>query len=266
VNTQELSKQEQIISIPSAWDLEWTALDSAKHGNPPGPVWKVLRTDEKTGGQTYVMHLPPGWILDALDWHPGSEEGFFLAGVCEMPDNHMEKGCYLYRPPGILHGPAVAPSLDGATMLQRMSGELLVLPYDGDEFPHEHLQPITDQYKDWPIEWNEHLDTNTLPWEPVTAGGWAGTSVKWVQRNTETGGGAVLLQIPVGWKGQGSPALGPIQEFVVEGSYTAGDQLYGTWGYSFRPAGLPAGTYSSEEGALLFCWWDEANECAESAD
>ena len=172
----------------------------------------------------------------------------------------MPKDCYLYRPPGILHGPVSVPSEDGATIIQRAVGEMRYFRYDGDEFPHEHGQPITDQYKDRPVTWNEHLDTNDLAWEPITSGGWAGASIKWFYRHRDTGGGALLLSLPAGCRGAGSPARGPVEEFVVKGELHADGVTCSEWGYAYRPVGMPAGEYASPEGALLFCWRNGANE------
>ena len=260
MSTYRVNPTQEPISIPSAWEVDWIALDTTRDGNVGGPAWKVLRRDESTGATTFMMHLPPGWHDEILDWHPTTEEAFKLAGSTQLADAHLDTGCYLYRPPGILHGPVSVPSDNGATILQRMNGEIRILRYDGDEFPHRHKQPITDQYKDWPVEWTERLDTETLPWEPVAGGGWAGASLRWVHRNRVTGGGAVLLLLPAGWAGTGGEARGPLEEFVVKGDLDAGGVRYGKWGYAYRPPGAPAGEYSTRDGALLFCWWDGASE------
>lgn len=78
-----------------------------------------------------------------------------------------------------------------------------------------------------------------------------------------TGGGAVLLSLPAGWRGAGSAARGGIEEFVVEGAVIAGGETYTKWGYAYRPTGEPSGQYGSPEGAVLFSRWDEANELDE---
>src|SRR5262245_4664684 len=128
------------VSIPSAWKLDWHAIDTERDGNVPGPVIKVLRLDQETGGMTFMTHLPPGWKDDMRDWHPSVEEGLILHGSCSLNDRLLDEGCYLYRPPGILHGPVGAPSDAGATILQRMDKELRILRYEGDTFPHVDCQ------------------------------------------------------------------------------------------------------------------------------
>jgi hypothetical protein len=248
------------LSIPSAWELDWQPLDTSRDGNVPGPVIKLLRRDEETGGMTFMTHLPPGWKDDLLDWHPSVEEGFILAGACRLADRLLDEDCYLYRPPGILHGPVGAPHDAGATILQRMDKELRILRYEGDTFPHEDSQPITKDHERWPVEWTEKLDTKELLWEAVESGGWAGARIKWLHRNRETGGGLVLLDLPSGWRGGGSEARGDLEEFVVSGSVDAGGVRYGKWGYAFRPAGKPAAEYATDEGARLACWWNGADE------
>ena len=91
--------------------------------------------------------------------------------------------------------------------------------------------------------------------------GWLGRHQRQVvSPNKVTGGGAVLLSLPAGWRGEGSLARGPVEEFVVEGALIAGGKTYTKWGYAYRPAGAPARQYASPEGAILFCWWDDANE------
>lgn len=255
------------VAIESAWVTDWIPLDTTRDGNVPGPVWKPLSTDEATGACTYLMHLPPGWHDNVLDYHPGAEEGFTLGGACELgvpgEEGHtvLSTGDYMYRPPGILHGPAASRTVDGATILQRMSSELRILRYTGDEFPHVHLQPITDEHETWPIAWEERIDLAAREWQEAR-GGWSGARYKQIFSNRETGGGCVLLDLPAGWSGSGSPAKGCLEEFVIEGDLTAGGTTFGRWGYAVRPAGSPAGTYATENGAQLICFWDDSDEFA----
>lgn len=259
------------VIIPSAWDTDWIPLSTAKYGHVNGPVWKQLSEDEKTGASTYLCHYPPGWHDDLLDWHPAAEENFCLAGKVTVGKKEWENGydeltarVYGYRPPGILHGPAMFPDDEGGTILHRMAGPLFINRYTGPEGPEDppaiHKTPITDEYKDWPTKWTESHPTDPIPWEETTSGGWAGTKHKWVWRFDATGGGVIMFDVPAGWSGSGSPARGSLEEFVVEGSYTAGGNDFGKWGYSHREPGDAAGTYSTETGVKLVCWWDEADE------
>lgn len=249
----------QPVTVPSAWELDWTAI-STKDGNVPGPTLKILRVDPRTGGMTFMTHLPPNWTDRELDWHPSTEEGYIIAGDVVLNDRHLDAGCYLFRPPGILHGPVYSPNDLGATILQRTSGPLRILRYTGRKFPHRDLQPITNDHLNSDVPWSERTDTKSLRWNPVRKGGWAGTRVRWIHRNTRTGGGMVMIDVPAGWSGRGSAALGPIEEFVLTGSLRCGDVTLGKWGYAYRPAGQPAGPYASKQGARVIAWWDQASE------
>jgi hypothetical protein len=258
-----------LITLPDIWEQDWTALDTTRDGNIPGPVWKELSTNDESGACTYLVHFPPNWHDPLLDWHPGAEEGFIIHGAVlvgkpEWGDAYQElgPGDAFYRPAGILHGPARLPDFGGMTSLYRMSKELRIHRYTGTEFPHVHMTPMNDDWKTSPVGWNEQLPTDPLPWVPVTEGGWAGTRHKWVFRNTETNGGVILLDIPAGWEGTGTPTRGSAEEFVLDGSLTAGGVTFGLWGYAHRPPSTPAGSYSTETGARLLCYWDEADELA----
>jgi hypothetical protein len=243
--------------IPSAWDdMQWIPLDYVKEACIPGPAWKLLFEDPQTGGMTYLMHIPPGWHDPQLDYHPSTEESYHLEGTVTLGDRRIDAECALYRPPYILHGPVTVQT--SFTGLQRTSAPLQMMRYtDG---PGHHLMPITDDYKDWPVEWSERIDVNGIPFAPVTEGGWAGVELKWVYQHKGHGGGCVMIDIPAGWEGTGSPARGALEEFLIEGDLTAGGVAFGRWGYAQRPAGEPAGTYASRGGARLLCYWNGANE------
>jgi hypothetical protein len=244
------------ISIPDIGVINWAPIrcDAPEDDNVPGPLWKLLSSDRRTGAITYLTHLPPGWRDEVFDWHPATEEGFRIG---PKPGD-----TYGYRQPGFLHGPARAPLHEGVTILQRMSGPLRILRYNGTKHPHKDNQALTEQHKDWPIEQSRPpLDLTKIPWEDApAAGGWAGARFKWLHRNKVNGGGAVLMDLPVGWKGTGAQARGSVEEFVVEGSVTSDGEHYLQWGYVCRAAGDPAGEYSTDEGAQLVCWWDEGSE------
>lgn len=252
----------EAIEIADGFAMPWSGIDTARDGNVGGPCLKMLRQDPEHGNFTCLLHAPPGWHDPNLDWHPTVEEAFTLAGTMEMGGQLLGAGAYLYRPPGILHGPVATPDDGGATFLIRKDGEMRILRYDGDEFPHAHGQPITPQLDTWPIEYTEKIDTDALAWDLIAEGPWAGASIKWLSRHRETGGGTVMLSLPAGWSGAGSPANGQAEEFVLDGSFTAGGTTFRRWGFALRPEGAPAGRYETAEGATLLCFWDRASELA----
>ena len=251
------------VVIPSAWETGWHGI-STSDGNVPGPALKILREDADTGALTFMTHLPPNWHDPLLDWHPSTEEGYLIAGEVTLGPpatmRHMKPGCYLFRPPGILHGPVASPNDLGATIVQRTNAPLRILRYKGKKFPHEDCRPITNDYLKSDVRWSELTDTNKLKWVKVEKGGWQGTRVRWVHENTRTGGGLVLLDLPTGWSGKGSPARGSLEEFLLAGDLKAGGVRYGKWGYAYRPQGDPAGRYATKGGARLLAWWNGANE------
>lgn len=251
------------VSIPSAWELDWHGISTAD-GNVPGPALKILRQDAETGALTFMTHLPPNWHDDLLDWHPTTEEGYIIAGDVTLgagdAQRHMKPGCYLFRPPGILHGPVASPNDLGATILQRTNGPLRIFRYKGKKFPAKDLQPITNDYLKTEVAWSELTDTNKLKWQKVEKGGWKGTRIRWIHENTRTGGGMVTIDLPAGWSGKGSLGRGPSEEFVLTGDLRAGGEQFGKWGYAYRPAGKPAGRYATKGGARLVAWWNGASE------
>lgn len=259
MSEQEATSSIEPVIIPSAWEMDWTAIGT-DDGNVPGPTLKILYQDPVTGGMTFMTHLPPNWHDDNLDFHPSTEEGFVIAGHVKLSDRLLDAGCYLFRPPYILHGPVSSPNDLGCTLFQRTSGPLRIMYYKGMEHPHKDGQPIKDDYLNSDVEWSEKTDTNTLPWDSVEDGGWAGIRIRWIHRNTRTGGGFVMLGIPTGWSGTGSAARGPLEEFVLSGTLHAGGTAFGKWGYAFRPQGQPAGQYATEQGAVVLAYWNGANE------
>ncbi len=245
------------IEIPSAWEIDWEPILPSEYGNVPGPAVIYLYTDPETGSITYLTHLTPNWHDPKLDVHPTTEEGFIIAGDVRLKDRDLGPGCYLFRPPGIPHGPVSSPNDLGCTIFQRMSGKMKIIRLDGNE---EDMVPITDEYLTSDVAWSEKTDTNLIPWEPIESGGWAGTQLRWVHRNTRTGGGMVMIDIPAGWSGTGSEARGPLEEFVLTGDLSAGGCDFGKWGFAYRPAGEAAGTYATKGGTRLICYWNGANE------
>jgi hypothetical protein len=254
----------QSVRIPRIHERPWEPLELG--GGVRGPVRKTLHRgsggamhpDPSVAIETWLSVLPPGWVDHELVYHPCVEEGFVLDGEGFLADRPRNKGWYLYRPPGILHGPAGQPPYAGRVMIQRFgAGTETLLRYDGDEFPHADSQPVTDEHREWPVTWVESLDSNALPWTPVEGGPWDGAAHKWLSRNTVSGGGTLLIQLPAGWSGTGTKTRGSVEELVVEGEVSMGGELFERWGYAARPIGDAAGSYGSTGGATLICFWDE---------
>jgi len=264
--TFPLASHREKVLIPRIAEVPWEPV--LLDGGVRGPTRKTLSTG--TGGAlssdperpvaTVLSHNVPGWRDPELVYHPTVEEAYFLEGGTQLADRVYDTGHYLYRPPGILHGPAGHTSLKfaGRTMLQRFGGGAdTLLRYDGSEFPHHDCQPVTDEYTYWPVPWVEQLDANAIPWLEAPDGPWGGTRHKWLSQNKLTGGGTLLIQIPPGWSGAGSAARGAMEEFVVEGELAMGGQWFEKWGYACRPADDPAEHYQALGGAVLICFWDE---------
>jgi len=237
--------------IPRIRAVPW--MSKPRPGGIPGGVRKPLSVG--TGGSmsrdsnlrvvTMFNHIPPWWSDPELVYHPCVEEAFILNGTVQLADRVYGPGCYVYRPPGILHGGALVPSDIGATLFHRFADEGGLLRYEGTELPHIDSQPITDEYEDWPAQWVERVDSGELPWLEVPKGPWEGAACKWLTRNRVTGGGTLLIKLPPYWTGVGSRAKGTIEEFVVEGACIMGGQYFDMWGYA------------SISEVQLLCIWDE---------
>lgn len=240
-----------------------------------GPVIKKL--SEGTGGTfssdgaypiaTWLTHTTPNFSNPPLSHHPCVEEAFYLGGTSQLIDRIYKEDVYLYRPPGVMHG-----TRPGARYGPIGDAEMWMRPvtfiwrfgtaddsfrfYDGDEHPKVDSQPVTDEHRHWPVRWVECVDTNDMAWHPVADGPWAGTMHKWLSRNSLSGGGTALIDIPAGWAGTGTVGHGATEEFVVAGRLSMGGQWFDTWGYACRPAGDGAGDYASPGGCRLVCFWD----------
>lgn len=70
-----------------------------------------------------------------------------------------------------------------------------------------------------------------------------------------------MIELPPRISGPGTLCRGHVEEFVIDGSFTAGGLEFARWGFACRPAGGAAGSYRSEGGATLICWFEE-NELA----
>jgi hypothetical protein len=252
----------QPVSIPNTMAINWHPVPVTYDDNVPGPVWKVLSEDSASGAVTYLYHSPPGWVDPALGWHPHDEETFVLAP--QVPDTSSARfypGYYAYKQPGILHAPPPfsrsSPfAYQGITFLVRVSGRIQLRRYTGTKFACQAGNYVTDQHVTWPVD---PVATNTNAVVLDTApkeGPWGGIGYTWLHRNKRTGGGAILLDLPAGWRGQPPPPRGVREEFVIEGSLDIDGERFERWGYACREASNAAREYVSEVGSRLLCWWD----------
>lgn len=114
------------IPLIDPYTMEWTS-----EGLDPDYAWfemkaKFLRQDPDTKACTilveqYAQHLPTNKI-GCTEAHPTVEEIMILSGELRCPYGVLSAGMYLYRPPGIRHGPYF--SRFGNVMLVRLSGAL----------------------------------------------------------------------------------------------------------------------------------------------
>lgn len=244
--------------------LDWEPF-TPPSGDAPMAMAKIL--SRGTGGPltkdagapvaTALVHTAPGWHDHALRASDTAEEVFGLVGDGYFGVRPFAVGSYFYRPPGILTGPRGAAPRSYVTTLRRFgTSERTAVPYDGEPGSGFDTRPLTDDHADWPVRWVERLDSEALAWQPVQGGPWGGADRKWLSRNRSSGGGTVIIALPPGWSGTGSPAHGNSEEFVLSGAVTAGGQLFDAWGYASRPAGEAAGDYETAGGARLICFWD----------
>ena len=152
------------VIIPDTFALDWVALPTTE-GNIGGVAVKPLSRDEATGGATFLVHLPPGWHDPQLDWHPATEESFKLAGWSRSGDRESGTPSYIYRPPGLLHGPTVAEATLGATFIARFDGDLSIIRVAAGA----QDQPMGPEYAAEGLIW--HSDIDAVERRPAPAEG-----------------------------------------------------------------------------------------------
>ena len=91
-------------------DVEWTP---AMGGLVPGLSERILATDPDTGAASRLLRFEPGTDTRAAgpQVHTFWEEVYILDGVLHdlTLDQTFRAGTYACRPPGMRHGPWVAP-------------------------------------------------------------------------------------------------------------------------------------------------------------
>ena len=77
----------------------------------PKMYFKELSRDNRTGARSILLLLKKGMKIIETEAHIASEEGFFISGKLRegikgsKNEIIFTKGCYFFRPSGILHGP-----------------------------------------------------------------------------------------------------------------------------------------------------------------
>ena len=91
-------------------DVEWTP---AQGGLVPGLFERILASDPASGVATRILRFDPGTDTSAAgaQVHPFWEEVYILEGSLHdlTLDQTFLIGSYACRPPGMRHGPWVAP-------------------------------------------------------------------------------------------------------------------------------------------------------------
>ena len=99
----------------------------------------------------------------------------------------------------------------------------------------------------------EFIQSQALPWQPSPYGGrFAGTEVKVMSRDAETGAASLLVKHPAGFSRQGPEYLNADEElFVLDGSLQINGLDYTEMCYAHLPAGFARESTSSDGAVVL---------------
>jgi hypothetical protein len=123
------------VGLRDAFELPWEAAPTGPPQAVPAVQWKVLRGSPHGDAATLLTwsppHLhPPGW-RGPQAVHACATELFLVSGYLISHAGQMCVGAYLWRPPGIAHGPY--GTRGGNLALVRVLGG----PFFGRPTPHE---------------------------------------------------------------------------------------------------------------------------------
>ena len=98
----------------------------------------------------------------------------------------------------------------------------------------------------------EFIQSQALPWQPSPyEGRFAGTDVKVMSRDEETGAASLLVRYSAGFKRDGAEYLNADEEFLVlDGAITINGRRYSQMCYAHLPAGFQR-TSTGSEGAVV---------------
>ncbi len=108
----------------------------------------------------------------------------------------------------------------------------------------------------------EFLHAQDLPWETSRLPEPLGVlDCKVLSMDDQTGACSIILRYPAGWVRSQTEHLGSAHEFLVlEGELEINGQAYGLDCYGYLPAGLKRYSTSSERGAVVLTFFDNAPE------
>lgn len=104
----------------------------------------------------------------------------------------------------------------------------------------------------------EFVHEQSIAWSEAKPGtGPAGTDVRVLSLDDETGAASVLVRYPPGWAPGGPEYLNADEEFLVlSGELELNDLTYGPLSYAFLPAGFPRRGAASPRGALVLTFYE----------
>ncbi len=117
---------EKISLYEDGWDINYEGINSPEIA-ASGSRKKLLRTDQETGDQTWIMGVIPSYQEKKVESHPVVQECYILNGEIDGNCGKMLKGSYFWRPRDILHGPYGTKT--GCTILSRSKGGKLIVDY-----------------------------------------------------------------------------------------------------------------------------------------
>ncbi|MDC0073420.1 DUF4437 domain-containing protein [Alphaproteobacteria bacterium] len=108
------------------WDENYDGINSPEIASS-GSRKKLLRTDLKTGDQSWIMGVIPSYQESKVESHPVVQECFIINGEIDGNRGKLIEGSYFWRPKDILHGPY--GSKTGCTIFSRSIGGKLIVDY-----------------------------------------------------------------------------------------------------------------------------------------
>jgi hypothetical protein len=99
----------------------------------------------------------------------------------------------------------------------------------------------------------EFIQSQALPWQASPYDGrFAGTQIKGLSRDDESGAASLLVRYPAGWHREAAEYLSADEEFfVLDGTLTINGRSYSQMCYGHLPAGYPRSAAASDGAVVL---------------